>query len=267
MKKINANPDVVKPRVFKLLKKRTSPATENNFYPGIKRIPSTDEIYDPKTNKKRIIRYSQSEQSVFKDEQPLNIELSDIIFTNGSLRVYDDNPTLVEYLRLCNWNRDNKSKVKGKAAIFYEYDAEKMAADSLEKMNLEIDAQYKAKTMDFGELKSIALALGFHVGRSSDEIRHDMVIYAKQKPLDFMNAMNSPELQRRVEIQECVELGILSVEPRSIKLLSGTGQQSEVVPVPVGVNPTDHLVVWSMNTKEGEEFFKNVISLRKKMLA
>src|SRR6056297_623053 len=158
--------EVVKPVVFKLIKKRLAPATENNYYPGVKRIPSQDEVTDPNTGKKRIIRYSRSEQSIFKDEQPQKIVLDDIIFSNGALRVYEDNNTLLEFLRLCNWNRDNKNKVRGKEPLFYEHNPKQVAEEANQLMEAKIDAAYQAKTMEFDKLRAVARALKVNTGRS-----------------------------------------------------------------------------------------------------
>jgi hypothetical protein len=260
-----ANSEVVKPIVFKLTKKNESPATEGRYYPGVKRIPSEDVIYDPTTKTRRPIRYSVNEGSIYKDEQSAHVELTDIIVTNGSLRVWPDNPTLLEYLRLCNWNKGNSNRVKGKAAMFFEYDPEGIAAIMIENEELEIDARSAAKDMEFDDLMSLARAVGMNVDRSAKEVRHDMMQFAKTRPREFMESLDDPILKRRVEVIEAIDLGILRKEQRAMYMKETLGDVSLCV-IPVSKDPIDHFVWWTMNEKEGEEAFEKVLKKRKKLL-
>jgi hypothetical protein len=264
---IGKNLGIEKPVIFKLSRRNESPATEGNFYPGIRRIPSTDQIFDPETNTNKIIRYSNSEESIFKEEQGDNIILSDIVFTRGSLKVYKDNPRLLKYLRLCNWNADNPNRMRGKEKMFYEYDGESIAQAALEELDLGIEAQYKAKNMEFDQLRSIARALKLDVDMSAKELRHDMVLYAKTYPKKFMTALSSPETARMIQVQEAQELGIIELAERMAYFVEKDGTKNEVVVIPVGVNPLDYFVGWTMTTKEGEEFFEGVIKKRDSMLS
>lgn len=267
---IGIDDSVVKPVLFKLLVKVAQPATEKRYYPGLKNIPSTDDIYDPSYTKngklgRRSIRYSESEESIYKDEQSRNVVLSDIIFTNGSLKVYPDNPLLIKYLRECNWNIDNKNRIKGKEAIFYEYNPETVAQRSLENEESSIDAGYKALHMEFNDLKNIARAMSININRSAQEIRHDVVTFAKNHPTEFNNALNSPDMQRKVEIMDAIELGILLYNNRIVKL-KGADQDTDIVTVPIGVDMVEFLTDWTLRNKDGEDFYEKVIKLRKKML-
>lgn len=262
---IGSHSAVVKPIIFRLAKKNENPATEGRFYPGVKGVPSQDVIYDPVNNKSVPIRYSANEESIFKSEQPKHVELTTILFTNGSLKVNQDRPNLLEYLRLCNWNKGNPNRVKGKAPIFYEYDPEAVAAQLIENEELEIDARHKAKNMDFEELKSLAQGIKMNVNRSAKEIRHDMMIFAKNQPREFMDCLDNPVLKRRVEVLDAIELGILRKEQRAMFMKETLGDTSLVV-IPVGQDPLDYFVEWTLTEKEGEEAWKKVEKKRKKML-
>ena len=258
--------EVRKPILFKLTKKRMNPATEGNYYPGIKRIPSEDEIYDPQTNTRRAIRYSVSETSIFKDEQSPMAILSDIIFTKGTLKVYKDNPTLLQYLRLCNWNRDNDNKIMGKTPFFYEYDQEKIRQaelDEIEKRDKAIDI---VKSSSIDKLEMMSKALGLKVGRSAAEIKYDMRRFAEDYPEKVINALNSPEMARRIEVLRAGELDILHVDSRQIRLTDAKGGEKNVYTAPIGSDALDSFVKWTMNTKEGEEFYNDVIKIQKSMI-
>jgi len=262
---IGSNAGVVKPIIFKLTHKNNSPATEGRFYPGIQGVPSEDVIFDSVSKKTIPIRFSANEESIVKKEQPTYVELTNIMFTNGSLRVYEDQPNLLKYLRSCNWNKSNKNRVKGKAHIFYEYNPEAVAAQAIEDEELEIDARHAAKTMDFDDLLSLAIGVGMNTDRSAKEVRHDMMQFAKAKPREFLEAMDDPKVKRRVEILEAIELGILRKEQRAIYIKETLGDVSIHV-VPVGQDPLLSFVEATLSTKEGEDAWKKVEKKRKKLL-
>lgn len=262
---IGSTANVVKPIIFKLTHKNEDPATEGRYYPGVQRVPSEDVIYDPVTKKSTPIRYSVNEESIFKSKQPSHVELTDIIFTNGSLRVFEDRPNLLEYLRLCNWNKGNKDRLKGKSHIFYEYNPEVVAAEMIENETLEVDARYKAQHMDFDELMPLARAIKMNVNRSAKEIRHDMMQFAKLKPRAFMESLDNPTLKRRAEVLEAVDLGIIRIDQRAVFLLETLGDTNIHI-VSVGQDPTDSFVDFTLTEKEGEEVFKTVMKKRKKIL-
>jgi len=264
---IGSNAHITKPILFKLVKKNPNPATEGRFYPGVKGIPNKDSIFDPEKNVTKAIRYSINEESIYRDEQPQNVELTDIIFTNGSLRVYEDNPTLLEYLRKCNYNADNPNRIrKGKVAMFYEYNPEASAKEAMEHESLSIDAAYKAKNMDFTELVGIARALKVNTDRSASEVRHDMVQFAKRSPNEFMNALDSPNMKRKVEVIELQELGLVKFDKRSAYVSSPGNDWRHVHSAQVGNNAIESFVTWTLNTKEGEIEFKDLMKKRKLML-
>jgi len=262
---IGGNSAVVKPIVFRLTHKNETPATEGRFYPGVQRVPSEDVIFDPVTKKSIPIRYSVNEETIYKSQQPSNVELTDIIFTNGTLRVYEDKPTLIEYLRLCNWNKGNENRMRGKSHIFYEYNPEIVAAQMIEDEELEIDARSAAKNMDFEELKQLALGVGMNVNRSAKEIRHDMMVFAKTQPRVFLESMDNPTLKRRVEVLEAIELGILVKEQRAMYMKETLGNVSLCV-IPVGQDPVNYFTEWTLSEKEGEEAMKTITKKRKKLL-
>lgn len=262
---INSNSGVVKPKLFKLTHRNETPATEGRFYPGIQRIPSEDVIFDPETKKSVPIRYSINEESIYKSEQPSHVELTDIIVTNGSLRVYEDQPNLLLYLRLCNWNKDNPNRVQGSSHIFFEYDPEAVAAQAIDDEEVEIDARHAAKTMEIDELVELALGVGMNVNRSAKEVRHDMMQFAKRSPREFLEAMDDPKVKRKTEVLQAIELGVIRKEQRAIWLKETLGDVSIHV-IPVGQDPLDHFVDATLFTKEGEDAWGKVEKKRKKLL-
>jgi hypothetical protein len=168
-------------------------------------------------------------------------------------------------LRSCNWNKDNPNKVRGKEVLFYEYNPEKVADELLKNENLEVEARYMAKHMDFEELKNIARALNVNINRSTSEVRHDMMVIAKNKPQLVMNALDNPNTQRKVEVLEAIELGLLRTTPREVFFKDALEDKS-VLTVPVSIDPVEHFTEWTLTTKDGEEFFDVILKKRKKML-
>ncbi len=171
----------------------------------------------------------------------------------------------MEYLRICNYNKDNPNKVKGKVTMFSEYNPEKVAKEKLEHEELEIEARYKASHMEFDELKDVARAISLDVNRTASEIRHDVAMVAKKNPRAFLDALNNPLTKRRIEVLKAIELGVLVKGKRQIFIQNPAGNDP-LVSVPIGEDQVDFFVNWTMNTKEGEEAWKKVLEKQEKVL-
>jgi len=248
---------VAKPIVFKLTKRKAAPALRGRFYPMVKRIPSLEEIYDPNKKVTRTIRYAQGESSIFKDEQPKEVVLADIIFQNGSLIVDGMNPNLMKFLELSNHNADNPYRIKGKDVFFKKLDPEGDAGRAMDAEVEQIQASNIVIQMDFDELKSLARVLGVSLDQSPKEIKHHMLVKAKKNPKAFMSLVDDPVVGRQQVILDALEIGIISMNARTINWKVGDSK-GVITPVPVGRKPVEFLAEWSMTDKEGEKVFEDI---------
>lgn len=259
---------VKKPTVFKLVKKNHKPALQGRYYPSQKRIPSEEVIYDPTIGKNRVIRYAPGQQSIYKDEQNSNpnekVVIGDIIFQNGSLVVDHTNPLLLEFLSLSNFNRSNPNRIKGTKILFEEINKEQDAKKSMENEVSQIRAANSVLNMEFADLKGYARVLGVNVSRSSDEIRHDMLVLAKKDPKRFMSGMDDPRTKRKQIIMDAMMHKIIEVNGRSINWILGDSKNL-ITAVPIGQEAVSWFAEWTLNEKDGQDVYSEIEKKVKKL--
>jgi hypothetical protein len=248
---------MLKARHFKLTKRNPKPALKGRHYPSIKLLPSQEEIYDPETNKTRTIRYAVGESSVYKDEQPVQVVLGDIIFQNGSIIVPYTNPTLIEFLTLSNHNADNPHRKPEKARLFKELNPAKDAEKSLELEEAVARAKALVFTLPFEEIRGYARVLGVNVKRSVAEIKHDMVRLAEKDPKMFMAGLDDPKTKRQQTLYDAASSGVIEVTGKGAYWKYGD-EKKLFTPIPTGRNGILWLAEWTLTDEEGKEVYKEI---------
>jgi hypothetical protein len=261
--------EIKKPTVFKLVKKNHRPALQGRYYPAQTRIPSEEVIYDPTTNKNRVIRYAPGEGSVYKDEQTQStpeqkVVVGDIIFQHGSLIVDHTNPLLLAYLSLSNFNHSNPNRVKGSKILFAEVNSEKEADMSLENEAAQARAVNYVMNMEFDDLMGYARVLNVNTNRSVKEVRHDMVIMSKKDPERFIAGADDPVNKRKQVIMTATKSKIIEVSGRSINWVFGD-KKSLITPVPIGQDAVTWFAEWTMSEKDGEKVYAEIEKQLKKL--
>jgi hypothetical protein len=246
-----------KPTVLRLVKRNAKPALRGRYYPSIKRLPSEELIYDPKSDSNRTIRYAPGEQSIYKDEQPAKVVLGDIVFQNGSLVVPHTNPMLRKYIELSNFNQLNPNRIKGSRVIFTILDPERDARVEMETEVAQIRAANAALTMEFADLKAYARVLGVNINNGSEVIRHDMLVLAKKAPEKFMAGLDDPLVKRQQVILDAMSYKIIEITGRSISWNMGD-KKSLIVPVPIGQDAISWFAEWTMNEKDGDKVYSEI---------
>jgi len=249
--------------IFRLTYKNEKPSTEGRHYPVSHRIPSIDEIFDEKSGRNRKIQYVLGEQSIYADEQSsFNPVLGDIVFNNGSLPVQYQQVTLREFLEKSNYNSSNPNRMKTKKKIFETIDLETDAEKDLENLETEFHAVDTLMSMDAQKMVGYARAMGVNVDRSMYEIKHDMMVMAKNDPVLFMEQISNPKLERKQVIMDAEDERIIIFNTSKREVRWGTGAKQLITVIPVGINPYDHFVDYSFET-EGKEVFNKVVKLLK----
>lgn len=246
-----------KPTVYVLTKRADRPSLKGRYYPGYFRMPSSEEILDEATEKIRTIRYALGEPSIYKDEQPEKVTVGDIIFTNGTLTLDRTNPNLIQFLALSNHNEANPNRMPNKRVFFRLLDPEKSAKISVDSVINESKAVNVALTMEFSKLVGYAKVMGMDVERSADEIRHDMIMFAKKNPKLFMDGVDDPVIARQTVLAKAKELGIITMDGRTVKWNTG-GKGTAIITCPVGMNLAKYFAEWTMNEKDGGDVFDEI---------
>ena len=249
--------------IFRLVNKNEKPATSGRYYPVSHRIPSIDEIFDEESGRNRKIQYVLGEQSIYADEQSsFNPVLGDIIFHNGSLPVQYQQVTLREFLEKSNYNISNPERMSTKKSIFETVDLETSAEKDLQSLETEFHVMESLMAMDAQKMVGYARALEVDVNRSMYEIKHDMMVMAKNDPELFMEQISNPKLERKQVIMDADENNILTIDTANRRISWGIGSKQMITIVPVGLNPYDHFVDYTFET-EGKEVFNKIKKLLK----
>ena len=200
----------------------------------------------------RELRYATNQKSVFVDEQEGPATLKHIVFEKGFLQVNKENPTLQKFLSL----HPQKDK------MFYEYDAEVIAVDEVENIEMEIEALNLARELSIDHLEAIMrVENGSSVSTmSTKELKRDSLVFAKRNPALFVELATDENVQMR-------NLGIISVEQGILKLsgdnrtFSWGSNNRKLFNVPFDEHPYSALAAW-FKTDEGLEVFQ---TLQKKL--
>jgi hypothetical protein len=195
----------------------------------------------------RALRYSPNQKSPFEDEQDKQVILTPIIFENGFLKVPKNNPVLQYFLQLHPEN--------GK--VFEEINNERDAEKDLETFNYEVDALIAAKQLELVELERIGrVILGKDVTRiSTPELRRDILVYARQNPREFLDALNDPMTNVKSTIALMFDKGLLGYRGGKDVHFNLPNNKKRMLTVPYGED-RDYIVASYMQSDEGLESFK-----------
>ncbi len=187
-------------------------------------------IYDKDQDVVREIRFCPTEQSIFVDEQSDRAVRKSIIFRDGRLFVRPDEPNLRNYLDAHPGNKANGG------SMFYMVDKEKKANVDVDKEFVMADAIILVKEKPFEDLLSVAASIGFNVDRQAAEIKHDLLMFAKKNPAQFIKMFDNPEVTMKAKIRMAIKYGVIDATKSGVRWKdSGT----LIVSVPAGKNPID----------------------------
>jgi hypothetical protein len=197
--------------------------------------------FDGKVN--RELRYARNQKSPFVDEQDGNFILEPIIFEDGFLRVEDSNPVLQKFLEL---HPDNGTS-------FVEVDSKKDAQKELDWLELEADALSKARTIDYAMMENIArIALSIDPSRiSTQELKRDIIIYAKNNPEEFLSIVNDPNVAHDGLVARLFDYGTLVVKRNAVHY-NLTNNKSKLLIIPAGQDAHEAVSSYFV-TEEGAE--------------
>jgi hypothetical protein len=157
---------------------------------------------DPETGINRELRYARNQSSPFVDEQDDNAIIEPVIFEDGFLRVTKNNQVLQRFLDVHPHN----------GVKFKELDNAKDAQQVLENINIELDAMIEARSLSISQLETLTRVL-FQKDPSrisTDEMKRDILVYAKREPEDFMSVINDPVLKLQATVHKLFEQGLIT---------------------------------------------------------
>ena len=191
----------------------------------------------------RSLRYASNQISIFEDEQSGDVTLPAVIFKDGKLVVQKENVLLQQFLSLYHPDL-------GK--VYLEFDANKEAESDVKNVEEELEAMNIAKDLPIEDLEAIARVVlqGRVSDMASNEIRRDMLIYARQNPSGFMDLTKDENINLRNIAVRAVEMGILFIKDDQRTVCWNDQKKEKIITVPYGENVYSALAVY-FKTDEG----------------
>ena len=202
--------------VFKLV--------DSNKKGGV-RISNIDDVKNPETGKVERARLLSGVESIWQREQKevtkeyaqMNwVELR--FFRNQKmLRISEDNPLALYFLRISNSNVGNPLRVKGSRHEYYEYDSAVAEQEAYEKENFELEMALEAKAAKPDAMRKHAAFLGISLTNSQGEqktddgVRKDYVMYAKRNPAYFKQTMSDKAVEISWLVRTAISEGFIDV--------------------------------------------------------
>lgn len=193
--------------------------------------------FDKAKNKQVALRYCPNEPSIYRDEQNENSLKGGIVFREGRLFVSEEDQNLKQFLEMHPDNQANGG------SIFKKVDHAAIAKKELEGDFLYADAVMLVRTKPVDEIMSVATAFAINTDRMMDEIRHDLLVFAKKNPKAFIEAFDNPVVETKAKINKAMKYNIISHVKGHIVW---TDTNKHIIAVPAGTNPVDIFVRYCM---------------------
>lgn len=204
--------------------------------------------FDEEKGVNRPLRYARNQKSPFEDEQDGNAILEPIVFEDGVLFVPKTNQVLQKFLYY-HPQRD---------MVFEEINKEKDAQEELEYVEAALEAQVIAKNLEFEKLISVArVLLGSHAEKmSSVELKRDILLYAKESPVDFLDTLNDPMLEMQDTVYQFFNKNYLAFRNGNKDVYFNLPKnKKKLLTVPFGEDPY-FIVASHFQSDEGVELYK-----------
>jgi hypothetical protein len=204
--------------------------------------------YDEESNVNRPLRYAINQKSPFEDEQDGNAIVEPIIFENGFLSVPKTNPALQQFLYYHPMN----------GVVFEVVDNERDAQQEVEELTSEVDALIRARELSIDSLETVYRVLfNKDVSRvTTAEMKRDVLIYARNYPGSFLNALEDPMLNLQSQVHIFFDMGLLTFRSNNKEVWYSTPtNRKKMLNIPYGEDPY-MLVAMYLKTDEGVEALK-----------
>jgi len=204
--------------------------------------------FDEEKGINRPLRYARNQKSPFEDEQDGNAILEPIVFEDGVLFVPKTNQVLQKFLYY-HPQRD---------MVFEEINKERDAQEELEYVEAALEAQVIAKNLEFEKLVSVArVLLGSQAEKmSSVELKRDILLYAKESPVDFLDTLNDPMLEMQDTVYQFFNKSYLVFRNGNKDVYFNLPKnKKKLLTVPFGEDPY-FIVASHFQSDEGIEIYK-----------
>jgi hypothetical protein len=185
---------------------------------------------DEEEGVQRALRYARNQKSPFEDEQDGNAILEPVIFEDGFLRVPKSNQILQRFLSLHPHN----------GVKFKELDNSRDAKEVVENINIEVDAMIEARSLSIVQLETLTRVLFSKDPSkiSTDEMKRDILVYARRDPHEFMALISDPVLKLHSTVHKFIEEGFIKFRNKNKEVWFNTKtNKTRLCTIPFGEDP------------------------------
>ena len=211
--------------------------------------------FDEETGTNKALRYARNQNSPFQEDQDNNAILEPIVFENGFLSVPKNNQVLQKFLHFH----------PGNGRVYVEVNKAQEAADVVEILNTEVDALIEARQLTLDQVENVSRVLfqGDVTTVSTDELKRDILVFAKTQPKDFLLLLKDPMLKMNATIQSFFDKSLLTMRNSDKEVWYNTpSNKKKMLNVPYGEEPS-HMVASFFQSDEGIESLKHLSGLAK----
>ena len=193
--------------------------------------------FDKAKNKQFALRYCPNEPSVYRDDQNENSIKGGIVFREGRIFVSEDQQNLRDFLDMHPDNEANGG------SVFRKIDHASLAKKKIEVDFLYADAVNLVRSKPVDEIVSVATAFAVNTDRMVDEVRHDLLVFAKKNPKAFIEAFDNPVIETKAKVKRAMKYNLISHKGGHIVW---TDTNKHIIAVPEGKDPADIFVRYCM---------------------
>ncbi len=211
--------------------------------------------FDEETGTNKALRYARNQNSPFQEDQDNNAILEPIVFENGFLSVPKNNQVLQKFLHFH----------PGNGRVYVEVNKAQEAADVVEILNTEVDALIEARQLTLDQVENVSRVLFQRdvTTVSTDELKRDILVFAKNQPKDFLLLLKDPMLKMNATIQSFFDKNLLTMRNSDKEVWYNTpSNKKKMLNVPYGEEPS-HMVASFFQSDEGIESLKHLSGLAK----
>lgn len=230
-------------------------------------IPNVDDVVNPKTGEVERIRLLSGVNTIWQKEQKdltpeyIRQNMRSIEFPRGVKirRIPSYDKTLLEFMRVSNFNVGNPKRIPTAKFEFFEFDPALAEKEAYKKEMFEFEMATLANKEPVESMKKHAAFLGIHLktefGLKTDEgIRQEYVVYAKRNPEYFQKTKGKPQVEVAWLVKRAIAESLIDInrEPGRIFWAKDGGL---IGAYPQTENPEKYLIDLAMtNTEEGQLF-------------
>lgn len=217
--------------------------------------------YEEKSDGKfesRPLRFATNQRSIFADEQDGHAIIGTIEFKDGTLTCDPRrDATLIKFLEHHPDNKENGGNV------FFEMDHEKEAQNLIDLLDLEYEANERARSLDIEELEEVGYKIFGSRTRNlkSAELKRDIYIYARNNPAEFLELFDNPDSDRTAMITRALAEKLISFRKDKTELFWNLkDDKSMIMRIKNGEDPMKEIDKF-LGKPEGMVFYQTLEAL------